>query len=239
MRTTYFCQLNSSYYRSIVHYITKYHILPNRSKENDRILAIMRRGINGDCSDQMILSQMREYLSQFPLRSDRERTIERGETVLHVIGDHHVQNYLDFGCGDCKISHYIASRLQSGLVCVDLKPDTDIITDIGVVTDQSVDLVTALMSIHHAGDCVLHDLYRVLRPGGKLVVREHNYDETSQMRIYLNLIHIICECADPVCYYSADSLCEKMQNIGLSRIYFEQMGGNNPQKIYHAVYQKS
>jgi len=42
--------------------------------------------------------------------------------------------------------------------------------------DESVDLVTCLMSIHHFEDfdLMLKEIKRVLKPGGFLFVREHD-----------------------------------------------------------------
>lgn len=63
-----------------------------------------------------------------------------------------------------------------------------------VIADNSIDLVTCYIGLHHVPLDKLSDfiqsLKRILRPGGSLIVRDH--DVTSEkMRIFVSLVHTV------------------------------------------------
>lgn len=62
------------------------------------------------------------------------------------------------------------------------------------VDDRSVDLITSFVTFHHIGDVhgTLNELARILRPGGYLIIREHDCgNEASLSKKYLNFVHAI------------------------------------------------
>ncbi|MDA8561685.1 FAD-binding protein [Gammaproteobacteria bacterium] len=62
------------------------------------------------------------------------------------------------------------------------------------IPDNSVDLVTCYIGLHHAPLAKLHafikSIYRILRPGGRFIIRDHDVC-SEKMRIFVSLIHTI------------------------------------------------
>ena len=64
--------------------------------------------------------------------------------------------------------------------------------------DNRVDLITCLTVLHHVPhlDDMLAELVRILRPGGYLIVREHDCkNERSYRAKYLNFVHLFMRIA--------------------------------------------
>lgn len=59
--------------------------------------------------------------------------------------------------------------------------------------NNSFDLISCIMSIHHFEykEKMLNEIYRVLKPGGILIIREHEYDYSKEMKILIDLEHAI------------------------------------------------
>jgi SAM-dependent methyltransferase len=62
------------------------------------------------------------------------------------------------------------------------------------VKDASLDLVTCYVGLHHVPldklDNFIDSLGRILRPGGKLIVRDHDVDSPA-MRVFVSLVHTV------------------------------------------------
>lgn len=124
-----------------------------------------------------------------------EREDERVERVLEVMPLFQPQAYVDLGCGDCKITKALASRLQAqsfaGLDIYDQDQENYIKIDQKSIPlgDSSVDLITCFVSIHHFQNVMLKEISRILALGGFLVIREH--DANPDMIAYLDGIHLM------------------------------------------------
>lgn len=63
-----------------------------------------------------------------------------------------------------------------------------------VVADNSIDLVTCYIGLHHAPldklNAFVQSIKRILRQGGKLIVRDHDAS-SEKMRIFVNLVHTV------------------------------------------------
>lgn len=103
---------------------------------------------------------------------------------------------LDFGTGDGSI--LIACRDFYNLKPTDVVGlDKNLVktkeftfaTDFNSVTEQ-FDLVLALMSIHHIEDQekLISEIKRVLKPGGFLIIREHDV-QAKETSVYIDIIH--------------------------------------------------
>lgn len=66
--------------------------------------------------------------------------------------------------------------------------------DPSVIADNSIDLVTCYIGLHHAPLDKLRNfvnsIKRILRPGGRLIVRDHDV-ASEEMRIFVSLVHTV------------------------------------------------
>lgn len=66
--------------------------------------------------------------------------------------------------------------------------------DSSMIPDHSIDLVTCYIGLHHAPldklNNFVQSIKRILRPGGRLVVRDHDVS-SEQMRTFVSLIHTV------------------------------------------------
>jgi len=117
--------------------------------------------------------------------------------------------YLDHGCGSGKITSEIAQLLGTDTVYgvdIYLHPLLEQRSIHGIIPDEyggiklsdnSVDIITCLLSLHHVilQDITLKELFRVLRPGGQLLIYEHDFPEIDTpeyhgFRLFLDAVHM-------------------------------------------------
>jgi SAM-dependent methyltransferase len=95
------------------------------------------------------------------------------------------QNYLDIGCGNGVITTYFGKMIEAeniyGVDPVEQKPLEGIVITKGTAEklpypDNNFDFITALVSLHHIKDLdtAVKELYRVMKPGGYLLIKEHD-----------------------------------------------------------------
>jgi ubiquinone/menaquinone biosynthesis C-methylase UbiE len=141
------------------------------------------------------------------------RESSRVDDLLRVLPDMKVENFLDVGCSEGKITTAVAKRLglhQNGTFACDVVvPDysrtlTGNDTLEGKATfrvcsqekipfgDNSMDLVSTFMSAHHFTNPVkmFHEIRRVLRKDGVLIMREHNAENINDV-IFFDFVHLI------------------------------------------------
>jgi len=112
--------------------------------------------------------------------------------------------YLDHGCGAGKITAEIASLIgaskvygvdiyihpllyERGIEGIIPEPDGTI-----GLPDASIDVATCLLSLHHVTlqQKTLEELYRILRPGGVLLIYEHDFISDPGFRVFLDAVHM-------------------------------------------------
>ena len=115
-----------------------------------------------------------------------------------------INNYLDFGCGESSITsavgYSIGAKQVVGMdINVPNKPiDFDFkrlewnVPKIPAPT-HSFDIITSLMVLHHVNNpaATISEMFRVLKPGGLLIIREHDIDGEADPdgRTFLDMLH--------------------------------------------------
>lgn len=120
-------------------------------------------------------------------------------------------DYLDIGCGDGYITYELGKYLNfKNVYGVDIFPIENkhihaIVADTQDSTkyyaqfaDNQFSFITMFVSLHHIARDKLADnvaeIKRILKPGGSLLIREHDYAAKSEIEPtvqFLNVIHII------------------------------------------------
>lgn len=169
-----------------------------------------------------------------------------------------INSILDIGAGNAEITDKIAKVLNSSTaMAVDqykasefVKLHNSIVT-YGQVIDtnlpaatNSMDMVTAFMSIHHIKNIkkLLTEICRVLKPGGFLFFREHDVnDEYTAQK--LDQVHLKYSqnpkehSIEPTYYWGRRNLQDYLIEMGFQKIADSDYDyKNNPQNIYHSLY---
>jgi SAM-dependent methyltransferase len=146
-------------------------------------------------------------------RGEAGRAKARADEIIGLLPPGASGPYLDLGCGDGTITKAVAACLGGEAVCIEVGPrprgfpktvrrvDAAKTAALG---DGEFGVVTALMSLHHVPEpeATAKELARVTRPGGTLVVREHDLDNClgrarpKVARQYLDWIHIMYDLAE-------------------------------------------
>lgn len=144
----------------------------------------------------------RRYPQQLGYAASETRADRRVQELLQVLGVGRVTSYVDLGCADGSVTAAIARAVGATVTCgLDVSdcfgagrdPSVPVQLYDGVhlpQPDGSVDLVTALMALHHAADLapLVADVTRALGVGGELVIREHDCRDTDGAAT-LDLVH--------------------------------------------------
>ena len=178
--------------------------------------------------------------------------------------------YIDMGCGSGKDALLISKEIHaSHTTCADVKDSR--VADVKNnsnnsnysfmlihedtpldIPDDSIDVITLFHTIHHMRDAQsrLQDLHRVLKPGGLLIIKDHNV-KTQTDADNVTFEHFVYSIGEgeatvndeetykdilPMFYYSADTVNQYLECIGFTKLYLNTY--NNTTKTYNAVYKK-
>lgn len=181
---------------------------------------------------------------------------------------------LDIGCADGSLLRSIGERFGTPperLVGVDVLP-TDATgfvfheADAAALplADASVDVITVMMAMHHFehADAVISEMRRVLRPGGVVVIREHDLPRCEGVcehefshpfsHSFVDLTHILYSCImnhreTPKAYLSTyfvayrgrDEFKRLFARAGLIEETATDLGPEDPFRAFYAVYKKA
>ncbi|CAF1048098.1 unnamed protein product [Adineta ricciae] len=126
--------------------------------------------------------------------------------LTEIINCEKIKSYFDLGCGDGMITSAIGEYLhlnKENILGGDVfKGQLDKISFVQIDANQSkidlpnnrVDLVTSFVTFHHISeiDKTVKEIGRILRPGGYLILREHDCDNSRSLPTkYLHFVHAI------------------------------------------------
>lgn len=158
-------------------------------------------------SDNEIYNEIRFILINsgvFPNLKDPQRGQIRINSIKKYIdnlSDYNIKTYLDIGCFDGEITKAIGESFKLNkehIFGIDIKDyDCDktkfnfsLYDGKKIPFDNNkFDLVTILMVLHHVPldliDVLLLEIHRIMKPGGLLILREHNSDTNNYLNKYL------------------------------------------------------
>ncbi len=138
---------------------------------------------------------------------------ERWEVIRNSIKKVHVSitQYLDYGCGECDVTEFLGKKLnlkKTNILAVDIEgwmgelydePKSNEIsfTKIKIdgqlpYKDNSINLITLFQVLHHIPDMnkAFIEINRVLKPGGIIIIREHNCaEDDKELEALINIEH--------------------------------------------------
>ena len=198
-----------------------------------------------------------------PKGKAEERVNERVQHILNTLpGETKINILIDIGAGNAEITDKIAKTFNlSQAYALDKYPANEfikpfpnsIVQYIQVMNenlpfhDNSIDMITAFMSIHHIQDIesLIKEICRVLKPNGYLFFRENDVT-SNELKLYLDKIHERYEknphehSINPTYYWSRQAFSDFLTQRGFIKIgdsdYDPQ---KNPQAIYHSLYQNT
>jgi ubiquinone/menaquinone biosynthesis C-methylase UbiE len=173
--------------------------------------------VENNSDDYTILNHIHKFLNlylypidKYPNNENDDRADNRvddiGRLISGISNSIPVHNFLDIGCSEggitAKLGEYFGLD-HSNIIGIDIrKPkSTDGFTFIQTqsenqkipMDDNSVCFITALMVLHHTYDPenLLNEIYRVLKPGGIFLIREHDIDGNNDNdgKTFLDILH--------------------------------------------------
>ena len=183
------------------------------AKLKKEIISLLKNSAN----DYIIYNHIHEFLNiqlypidKYPNNENDDRADSRvddiGKLVSSLSNSIPIHNFLDIGCSEggitAKLGEYFG-LINTNIMGIDIrKPkSTDGFTFIQTqsdnqqipMDDNSVCFITALMVLHHTHnpENLVNEIYRVLKPGGIFLIREHDIDGKIDIdgKTFLDILH--------------------------------------------------
>jgi len=205
---------------SIYQIILKPFVFKERKIGLNLISEIIKKINNGTTDDCVIYQEMHKYMNNhfykkfgYPNNESEGRSDSRVSEIKKIVQNvnnlPHILNYTDIGCSEGGITHKIGElfHLTKGnihgfdIIPIENVKNREQISYTQVSLDNftlslptdSCQVVTALMVLHHLQhpDKYLKEIYRILEPGGILIIREHDIDSDNDVdgQVFLDILH--------------------------------------------------
>jgi ubiquinone/menaquinone biosynthesis C-methylase UbiE len=165
-----------------------------------------------------IISDFEIYHSYLELNNTKkkyslDRGTRRSAKIAKLLKNNkklNIETFLDYGCGNGEFTKSISTTLKlnpENVHCADIieYPSihelqfTKIQNNIVALPDNYFDLITVFMVLHHIQEefqiTAIRELYRMLKPGGILIIREHDspirQKEKEEFKQVLDVVHDI------------------------------------------------
>lgn len=185
------------------------------------------------------------------------RAKDRVNTITQLLEDVKVETYLDIGAGDGNITLAVKDFYKlpkERVFALDKKlPDIPEITALQYqndkipLPDNSVDLITLIVVLHHVTDrdAMLSEIKRILKPGGRVYIREHDDNRDPAFFKYLDMLHLLYyiaynETHDSLYLMTRAEITDLFKRYDMTSVAYKSYDINNPnpQKIYSEVFRK-
>lgn len=210
------------------------------------------------------------YIRQNEISYDKERANSRIQEIVNLLnavkGDVEMNSFLDVGASDGTITRAIAEywkvpRENAHGIDIDLSPylSREVQERVSIKTypsknytgyaAQSMDFIFYNVVLHHVPLVeripLLHEMNRILKPGGYIVFREHDVStpresEEWQFIDAVHAIHMMAKNENIQHYYaeyfSKEQLTEYMSMTGFTKV--QQTKPTGSQALYWGLYQK-
>jgi SAM-dependent methyltransferase len=95
------------------------------------------------------------------------------------------------------------------------------------VPERSVDLVSCFIGLHHSPadrlDGFVHSIWKILRPGGKLLIRDHDVD-SREMDAMVGLAHDVYNAGIGISWKENHAQVRNFRSLADLQAYLEQRG---------------
>lgn len=250
--------MENDYIQSIIKIIQKIYILPYKSKQ--KIPALWKRASSRAITEEEFLAIFIDFLKTLKkMPTQQSGNSYKAATVVELLDDFMPKSVLDIGAGQGIIAQSVGQYFQLPkpvVYGIDLQPiDNPNITvlqydgkSLVPLPDKSVDLILLMSVLHHIDPDnrrhVLSEVSRLLSDDGRVVMREHDSDETYEFRIYLQFVHYVFyvahnETHDPLYLMTKPELCDIMSQFGFELSREGPQEHRNPQRLYNCVFKKN
>jgi SAM-dependent methyltransferase len=227
-------------------YLLKKYNIRNKNPPS----AIINNIVHNSMIDKDKMKHINTILSRYPLRDKKDniRVDDRANSIIDIIPTRKYASYVDYGCGNGSITLNVAKRLEiplDNVYCIEIQGGNSLITyktpaDVQYIPSNSIDLVTAIVSLHHMDSVVdvIKGIYRILSFNGMFVIREHNYNYDTDTYNLLQAVHIVSGAEPDAVYRSREEWTGMIVSCGFIEYKYTTYDVYNPQHLYWASYTK-
>ena len=216
--------LQDAWHNPVINQLIKKSILNGNFKSDIEVgkafIGQIDRLCNSSLNDEGIYKCLLKFFEQISMRdslknsftSERNELIQRRvEQIKELLGDYKTTNLLDVGCGNGDITNAIKDSLllpSNRVIGLEVSVNRDVSNSFQItqydgvnfpLLDSSSELVALLTVLHHAENPrkLLQEIYRVLKPGACLIVREFDSDTEELKTFNLLMDYIFYEIYTP------------------------------------------
>jgi hypothetical protein len=195
--------------------------------------------------------EFKKYILTLKYIPPTNERIDRRVEELSKYIDISPKMILDLGGGDGKIVSGLSKKYGSKaivkeyMIPINKEPGVEYFTDLKEVSNYKYDLILALVSLHHMSFVnIANPIFSFIKPGGRVIIREHDFDNSDEMKNYLQALHYLYpdveeENQELVNLMSRKTLIRLMETIDFKLIKTDYQKNNNPQALYYAVFEKN
>lgn len=247
--------MSENYLSSIIHTIRKVFALPQKNAST--ISKLWKRANSGTVPADQILDEFVVLLKTLQVMpTDQSKSSYKATSMVELLGDYRPKSILDIGAGSGIILQSIGKEYglhKSKMFGVELKEITNpnitslkYTSDMSIpLPDKSIDVIMMMSVLHHIPPenrpKVMSEVQRIASDNCRIVIREHDGDDTLEFWMFLQFVHYVwyvaySEHCDPLFLMPKTELINMFSNYGFVRVGEKNTMHRNPQKIYEIMF---